>query len=242
LTYREPTVILKANVKAQVGKVVENLFYDRVKRLLDIVGAAGGLLFLWPLFLVIAISIKLDTRGNVLFRQERTGLDGKRFLMVKFRTMVRDAYKNGPSITHSDDPRVTKVGRLLRLAKIDELPNLWNVLVGDMSLVGPRPELPELVAGFDDLEKRILAVRPGITGPTQLRYIAEEEMLSPVNVDENYAQNVLRDKLKRDIDYIENRSLLRDIGILFATFFAIGFKLLGRYSRVLEEPMRDKRE
>jgi lipopolysaccharide/colanic/teichoic acid biosynthesis glycosyltransferase len=129
----------------------------------------------------------------------------------------------------------------LRLAKIDELPNLWNVLVGDMSLVGPRPELPELVAGFDDLEKRILAVRPGITGPTQLRYIAEEEMLSPVNVDENYAQNVLRDKLKRDIDYIENRSLLRDIGILFATFFAIGFKLLGRYSRVLEEPMADKR-
>jgi lipopolysaccharide/colanic/teichoic acid biosynthesis glycosyltransferase len=219
-----------------------NRFYDRIKRLLDIVGAAGGLLFLWPVFLLIAISIKLDTRGNVFFRQERIGLDGKRFFMVKFRTMVRDAYKNGPRVTHSDDPRVTKVGRLLRLTKIDELPNLWNVLVGDMSLVGPRPELPDLVAGFDDLEKGILSVRPGITGPTQLRYIAEEEMLSPVNVDENYAQNVLRDKLKWDIDYIENRSLLRDIGILFATFFAIGFKLLGRYSRVLEEPGRDERE
>jgi lipopolysaccharide/colanic/teichoic acid biosynthesis glycosyltransferase len=218
-----------------------NRFYDKVKRLLDIIGAAGGLLLLCPAFLIIALLVKLDTRGGVFFRQERVGLGSKRFLMVKFRTMVRDAQKDGPSITHSGDPRVTWVGRLLRLTKIDELPNLWNVLVGDMSLVGPRPELPELVAGFNDYEKIILTVRPGITGPTQLRYIAEEEMLSPVNVDENYARNVLRDKLKWDIDYVENRSLLRDIGILFTTFFAIGFKLLGRYSHVLEEPVTGNR-
>jgi lipopolysaccharide/colanic/teichoic acid biosynthesis glycosyltransferase len=216
-----------------------NRFYDKIKRLLDVIGAAGGLIFLSPAFLLIALLVKLDSRGEVFYRQERVGLGGKRFMMVKFRTMVRDADKNGPNVTHSGDPRVTWVGRILRLTKIDELPNFWNVLVGEMSLVGPRPELPGLVGGFDDKEKRVLSVRPGITGPTQLRYIAEEEMLSPVNVDENYARNVLRDKLKWDLDYIENFGFFRDIGILFATFFAIGFKLLGRYSRVLEEPGLD---
>lgn len=216
-------------------------FYDGVKRVLDIIGAGGGLFFLWPAFLIIAVLIKLDSRGDVFYKQERVGLGGKSFMMLKFRTMVRGADKNGPSVTYSDDPRVTRVGRLLRLTKVDELPNLWNVLVGEMSLVGPRPELPEHVAGFDDDEKRVLSVRPGITGPTQLRYIAEEEMLSPVNVDENYATSVLRDKLKWDLDYIDNRGFFRDIGILITTCFAIGFKLLGRYSRVLEEPMQGKR-
>ncbi|UCE28360.1 MAG: sugar transferase [Candidatus Coatesbacteria bacterium] len=210
--------------------------YDRVKRVLDIVGAGFGLLFLWPVFLIVAALIKSDSRGHIFYQQERVGLGGDGFMMVKFRTMVRDADKDGPSVTHSDDPRVTRVGRLLRLTKVDELPNLWNVLVGEMSLVGPRPELPEHVSRFDEDEKRVLSVRPGITGPTQIRYIAEEEMLSPVNVDENYATSVLRDKLKWDLDYIDNRGFFRDIVILITTCFAIGFKLLGRYSKVLEEP------
>jgi lipopolysaccharide/colanic/teichoic acid biosynthesis glycosyltransferase len=171
----------------------------------------------------------------VFFRQERVGRDGKPFVMWKFRTMIPDAAKKGSAITGAGDSRITRIGRVLRLTKIDELPNLLNVLTGDMSLVGPRPELPQFFENLSEEEKLILTVRPGITGPTQLRYISEEEMLAPVNIDENYAESVLRDKLKSDIRYVRERSFLRDIGLIFATFFAIAFKLLGRRTGVMGE-------
>ncbi len=206
-----------------------------MKRLLDITASFTGIILLLPFFIVVALLIIIDSPGPVFFRQKRVGRDGKPFVMWKFRTMVPDAAKKGSAITGAGDTRVTRVGRYLRLAKIDELPNLINVLTGDMSLVGPRPELPQFFENLSGEEKLILTVRPGITGPTQLRYISEEEMLAPVNVDENYAESVLRDKIKSDIRYVKERTFLRDIGLIFATFFAIAFKLLGRRTGVLSE-------
>lgn len=204
-----------------------------MKRLLDITASFTGIILLLPFFILVALLIIIDNPGSVFFRQERVGRNGKPFVMWKFRTMVPDAAKKGSAITGSGDSRITRVGRILRLTKIDELPNLINVLTGDMSLVGPRPELPQFFENLSDEEKLILTVRPGITGPTQLRYISEEEMLAPVNIDENYAESVLKDKLKSDIRYVKQRTFLRDIGLIFATFFAIAFKLLGRRTGVM---------
>ncbi len=206
-----------------------------MKRLLDIIASFFGIILLSPIFSIVALLIIVDNKGPVFFRQERVGRNGKSFIMWKFRTMVPDAENKGSAITGSDDARVTRIGRYLRLTKVDELPNLFNVLTGDMSLVGPRPELPQFFENLSDEEKLILTVRPGITGPTQLRYISEEEMLAPVNVDENYAQSVLRDKLKSDIRYVKERTFLRDLGLIFATFFAIAFKILGRRTGVMHD-------
>lgn len=206
-----------------------------MKRFLDITASFIGLITLSPVFAIVALFIVVDSPGPVFFRQKRLGKDGVPFRMWKFRTMVPDAADKGSAITGSGDKRITRVGHYLRLMKIDELPNLINVLVGEMSLVGPRPELPQFMEGLNADEMLILSVRPGITGPTQLRYISEEEMLSPVNVDENYAASVLRDKMASDIRYVKNRSFIRDIGLIFATFFAIAFKILGRITGALKQ-------
>ncbi|MCP4229490.1 MAG: sugar transferase [bacterium] len=206
-----------------------------MKRLLDFAASLIGLILLLPFFALVAALIALESKGPVFFRQERVGKYGKPFVMWKFRTMVLDAVAQGSAITGPGDSRITRVGHYLRLTKIDELPNLINVLGGDMSLVGPRPELPQFFEGLSDEEKQILTVHPGITGPTQLRYISEEEMLAPVNVDENYAESVLRDKLKSDIRYVRERTFFRDLGLIFATFFAIAFKLLGRRTGVMHD-------
>ena len=144
------------------------------KRVFDLLGAGLGLLLLSPLMLAIALAIKLDSRGPVFFRQQRVGRHGMLFRIHKFRSMVADAPQRGPALTVGDDPRITRVGRWLRRTRLDELPQLIDVLAGHMSLVGPRPEVPQYVAQYPAaLRERALSVRPGITDPSSLLYLDE---------------------------------------------------------------------
>jgi lipopolysaccharide/colanic/teichoic acid biosynthesis glycosyltransferase len=203
-----------------------------VKRALDLVGAAGALVVLSPAFALIALSIKLTSAGPVFFRQERIGENGKPFFILKFRTMVKDAPQLGPHVTGAGDPRITRVGNFLRVTKLDELPNLVNVVRGEMSLVGPRPDLPRFMSALTREQREILTFRPGITGPTQIRYVAEEELLSPVNIDENYVDNILADKLASDLAYISNWSLAEDLLLILYTPVALLYKVFGRAARL----------
>ncbi|MGH7504213.1 MAG: sugar transferase, partial [Longimicrobiales bacterium] len=150
----------------------------RTKRLLDLVLAIAGLLVLWPVFLGIAAAIKLDDRGPVFFRQTRVGRHGRPFRIWKFRTMVPRAEQLGSPITVDGDARVTRAGARLRACKADELPQLFNILAGEMSLVGPRPELPRYVEGYTDEQRRVLELMPGITDPASLRYRDEGALLA----------------------------------------------------------------
>lgn len=201
------------------------------KRVTDVVLSGGALLALAPVFAFIAAAIKISGPGPVFFRQERAGRGGRPFFIWKFRTMVKDAANMGPAITGAGDPRITRVGRILRLTKLDELPNLINVLRGEMSIVGPRPDLPRFMTTLAPQQRRIFDFRPGITGPTQIRYIAEEELLSPINIDEDYVDNVLQDKLESDLAYIESWTWWRDIVLILYTVVALLFKVLGRVTR-----------
>jgi len=187
------------------------------KRALDLVISIPGLLLLSPLLLVLALWVKLDSRGPVLYRGKRVGQDGRPFLMYKFRTMVVGAEKRGPAVTYRDDPRITGAGRFLRRAKLDELPQLLNVLRGEMSLVGPRPEDPSYVAFYTPEQRLALSVKPGITGPTQLEYRDEASMLQGEGVDEEYVTRLMPEKLKLDLEYVRDRSLLLDLKILWRT-------------------------
>lgn len=201
------------------------------KRATDVVFSGAALLVLAPVFAFVAAAIKISGSGPVFFRQERAGRGGRPFFIWKFRTMVKDAANMGPAITGAGDPRITRVGRLLRLTKLDELPNLINVFKGEMSIVGPRPDLPRFMMTLTPKQRRIFDFRPGITGPTQIRYIAEEELLSPINIDEDYVDNVLQDKLESDLAYIERWTWWRDIVLILYTAVALLFKLLGRVTR-----------
>jgi lipopolysaccharide/colanic/teichoic acid biosynthesis glycosyltransferase len=187
------------------------------KRALDLVITILGLLLLCPLLLVLALWIKLDSRGPVLYRGKRVGQDGRPFLMYKFRTMVLGAVSQGPAVTYRDDPRVTPAGRFLRRTKLDELPQLFNVLRGEMSLVGPRPEDPSYVAFYTPEQRLALSVKPGITGPTQLEYRDEASLLQGEGVDEEYVTRLMPEKLKLDLQYVHTRSLLLDLKILWRT-------------------------
>jgi lipopolysaccharide/colanic/teichoic acid biosynthesis glycosyltransferase len=187
------------------------------KRALDLVISILGLLLLSPLLLVLALWIKLDSRGTVLYRGKRVGKDSRPFLMYKFRTMVVGAEQRGPAVTYRDDPRITRAGRFLRRSKLDELPQLLNVLRGEMSLVGPRPEDPSYVEFYTPEQRLVLSVKPGITGPTQLEYRDEASMLQGAGVDEEYVTRLMPEKLKLDLEYVGNRSLPRDLKILWRT-------------------------
>lgn len=206
--------------------------YNYVKRAFDLAAASLALAALAPVLGVIAGLIKLSGPGPVFFSQERTGRDGKPFFIYKFRTMVPDAARLGPGVTGAGDPRITRVGNLLRVTKLDELPNLLNVARGEMSLVGPRPDLPRFMSALTPEQRKILAFRPGLTGPTQLRYIAEEELLSPVNIDENYVENLFADKIASDLDYVSNWSLWNDLLLVLYTPVALAFTALGRLTRL----------
>ena len=187
------------------------------KRILDLCISALGLVLLGPVMLVLSLLIKLDSRGPVLYRGERVGKDGRPFLMYKFRTMVLEADTIGPAITYRGDPRVTKAGKFLRHTKLDELPQLINVFKGEMSLVGPRPEDPSYVAHYSAQQREVLRVKPGITGLTQLEYRDEASLLEGTSADEAYLSQIMPEKLKLDLYYIQSRSLALDIKILWQT-------------------------
>jgi lipopolysaccharide/colanic/teichoic acid biosynthesis glycosyltransferase len=149
-----------------------------LKRVFDLCFAAAGLVLLSPVLLLLAALVKLSDGGPVFFRQQRVGQGGQPFWIVKFRTMVVNAEKAGPQVTRDADPRITRIGRLMRKLKLDELPQLWNVLVGDMSFVGPRPEVPRYVERYTPAQRRVLELKPGITDPASLEFREEEEMLA----------------------------------------------------------------
>jgi lipopolysaccharide/colanic/teichoic acid biosynthesis glycosyltransferase len=193
------------------------------KRLFDLLVACVALLLLAPLLLAVALWIKLDSPGPVLFRQERVGRHGRRFRIHKFRTMVADAPARGTLLTVGADPRITAAGRTLRRLRIDELPQLLDVLAGDMSLVGPRPEVPRYVEQYPAaLRERVLAVAPGITDPSSLEFIDEARLLArAADPEREYVEVILPKKLATAADYADRASLWTDVQVLWRTARAL---------------------
>jgi lipopolysaccharide/colanic/teichoic acid biosynthesis glycosyltransferase len=193
------------------------------KRLFDLLASASGILLLSPAFLLIAFIIKLDSPGPVFFRQQRVGRLGRIFRIHKFRTMTTQAEQQGLQLTVGDDLRVTRVGSFLRKYKLDELPQLIDVFLGHMSLVGPRPEVPKYVDFYPaDVKELVLSVRPGITDRASIEYKAENEILGvATDPEKSYVEEILPVKLQYYLDYVQNRSFLGDLRIIFETFFAI---------------------
>jgi len=188
------------------------------KRMFDVAASVCGLFVLSPLLLVLSVLVKTTSRGPVFYRQERVGRGGRIFRIVKLRSMFADADKRGLLITRAEDPRITPIGRVLRRLKLDELPQLWNVLAGDMSLVGPRPEVPRYVEFYSELQRKVLMIRPGITDPASLAYRNEEELLgTQPDPDQYYRQVVLPDKLSRNIEYLERISFFYDLSLVLHT-------------------------
>ena len=209
---------LTMSIPALVSRTPEGVYTKWGKRALDIAISLLGLLVLLPLFAFIGCIVKLTSPGGIFYRQTRIGRGGRCFQILKFRSMVIGGTNKGLEITVSGDSRVTSVGRVLRRYKLDELPQLWNVLRGDMSLVGPRPELPIYVAAYREDQRQVLVVRPGITDPASLAYRREEEILANHKDPERfYRTQVLPDKLARNLVYLQAISLKTDVRIIFET-------------------------
>jgi lipopolysaccharide/colanic/teichoic acid biosynthesis glycosyltransferase len=190
-----------------------------MKRFFDIVFSALMLLGLLPLFICISLFISLDSRGGIFYSQKRIGKFGKPFMLYKFRTMFVDSEKMGLLTIGGRDNRITRAGYSLRKFKLDELPQLINVLIGDMSLVGPRPEVEKYVLLYNDEQMKVLNVRPGLTDPASLYYIDESELLaSSDNPEKTYIDVIMPAKLKLSSEYVETRSFKSDFLIIFATF------------------------
>jgi lipopolysaccharide/colanic/teichoic acid biosynthesis glycosyltransferase len=195
------------------------------KRLLDGASAAVLLALLSPILLVIALLVKCTSSGPVFYSQERVGRHGVLFTLVKFRSMASDV--GGPSLTRNQDRRISRLGRLLRKWKLDELPQLINVVLGQMSLVGPRPDLPQYVCQLPLELKQILELSPGVTGAASLRYRHEEYLFSQVAVeclDEFYCSQLLPEKVRLDLEYARHANLLSDLAILFRTVSSLFVK------------------
>lgn len=189
-----------------------------LKRTFDIVFSSAGLVVLLPLFVIIAILVKIDSRGPAFFRQKRVGRHFIPFDLYKFRSMVTDAPRIGPAITAGYDPRTTRIGRVLRQTKIDELPQLLNVLKGDMSIVGPRPELARYVELFKDDFAEVLRVKPGITDYAAIEFSDEEQVLQKYeHPEEGYVKEVLPRKIVLYNKYLRERGLWTDLKLIFRT-------------------------
>jgi len=192
------------------------------KRLFDIVASAIGLLVLWPVFLVIAVLIKLEDGGPVFYRQERVGYKGRPFKIWKFRTMVVNADKLGKPLTVGRDPRITRVGYWLRKFKLDELPQLLNVLLGEMSLVGPRPEVPQYVALYAPEQRKVLDLVPGITDPASIKFANEAELLAEAsNPEKFYIEHIMPTKIRLNMEYASHATLWSDILVILKTLVRI---------------------
>lgn len=194
------------------------------QRVFDAVCVGAGLLLLLPVIGAVCLAIKLDDGGPIFYRHQRVGKDFRKFGLLKFRSMVPRADRLGGPITVSGDPRVTRVGRFLRKYKLDELPQLINVLKGDMSLVGARPEVERYVEMFRPQYEVILADRPGITDPATLAFRREEELLKASDVERRYASEILPSKLALSLEYSRRRNFLTDLGIIVQTLVAILWK------------------
>ncbi|HEX5019644.1 MAG TPA: sugar transferase [Candidatus Binatia bacterium] len=189
-----------------------------IKRVFDIIIAATGLVVLSPIMMVVAVLVKCDSQGPVLFKQKRMGKGFRAFLIYKFRTMKENSELIGRPITIGEDPRITRVGRFLRKTKIDELPQLLNVLKGEMSLVGPRPELPRFVELFRREYAEILTMRPGITDLASLKYQDEANLMGQfTNPEEEYVRRILPDKIRLAKEYIDRSSIFFDLSLILRT-------------------------
>ncbi len=192
------------------------------KRLFDIVATLVGGVLLLPFVVPIAIWIKLSSKGPLFYVQKRVGENFKEFNLYKFRSMIVDADKKGPSVTSGDDPRITKVGKIIRKTKIDELPQLFNVLKGDMSLVGPRPEVMKFVKEKKEEYNKVLSVKPGITDNAAIEYRDEETIMEQyVDKEKAYIDIVLPEKIKLYYQYIDNISFVNDIRLILKTLKVI---------------------
>lgn len=193
-----------------------------MKRLFDITASGLGLLVLSPLFLILAVWIKLDSPGPVFYRQVRVGRGNKDFRLFKFRSMRVGSDKKGLITVGGHDPRVTRSGYWIRKYKLDELPQLINVFIGDMSLVGPRPEVRKYVDLYTPEQMHVLDVRPGITDMASIRYRNENELLEQAADPEQYYRDVvMQDKLRINLEYIAGHSFIKDLKIIFMTFKAV---------------------
>ncbi len=187
-----------------------------LKRCFDIVASFLGLIFFSPILLCVALLIQLYMSGPVLFTQRRIGRYGKPFTIYKFRTMTIN--HGGNTVSVKGESRITPLGAKLRKFKLDEFPELWNVLIGDMSFVGPRPEMETYIARLEGEERKILELRPGITCPASIKYANEEELLASVQDPQKYTDEVIwPDKIKMNLNYYENRSFIKDILIILQT-------------------------
>ena len=194
-----------------------------MKRIFDIIASSFGLFLLSPVFILLSIVIKLASAGTVFFIQERVGKDGEIFKMIKFRSMQMNQ-KSRSTISVKGDTGVTKVGSFLRRYKLDDLPELWNVLVGDMSLVGPRPDVPGYADFLRGEDRNILKLKPGITGPASLKYANEEEILARQENPKEYNDKIIYpDKVRINLDYYYQSNLWIDIKIIFATIFRTSY-------------------
>jgi len=204
-------------------------------RSVEVVLAITGLFVTAPLWLLAAILIKLDSRGPILFRQPRMGRSGKPFILLKFRSMY--VANDGSLVTAAGDNRISKTGRILRRTKIDELPELWNIVKGEMSIVGPRPEVPALVNMNDPQWEEILEVNPGLTDPVTLQLRNEEELLAQASDREDFYKNILQPyKLRGYAHFVKNRTWKKDVSIIFRTMKAIVFP--GTVTQPTVEEMR----
>ena len=195
------------------------------KRIFDIIFSLVGLFLLFPFLLIISVAIKIDSRGPIFFRQIRAGQFNKPFLILKFRTMVIDAEKFGTQVSAGDDPRITKVGRFLRKYKLDEFPQLINVAKGDMSFVGPRPEVPRFVAFFESDYPKILQVKPGITDFASIEYKDENELLMfDQDPERKYIEEIMPIKISYYHKYLAEQSMKTDVMLILKTLFKIGCK------------------
>ena len=193
-----------------------------LKRLMDIVISGGALLVLWPVLVLIALAIKIDDPGPVFYRQVRVGKDGKEFRIYKFRTMVVDADKKGLQITVGKDNRITRMGAFLRKTKLDELAQLINVFKGEMSFVGPRPEVPKYVAMYTPYQRQVLLVQPGITDYASIAYRNENDLLEGAEDPERmYIDKIMPDKIELNMKYLHEISPLADIRLIFSTIIAV---------------------
>ena len=191
-----------------------------MKRLFDITASFFGILILSPLLIFIGLWVGLSSKGGIFYKQIRVGKNNKDFKLYKFRSMRVNSDKQGLLTVGSKDSRITKAGYFIRKYKIDELPQLFNVLKGDMSFVGPRPEVRRYVDLYSEEQMKVLSVRPGITDPASIKYRNENDLLSSAsNPEEYYIQHIMPDKLKINIDYINTRTFIKDIKIIFQTIF-----------------------
>lgn len=192
-----------------------------MKRLFDLVLSICGILFLLPFFIIVSILIKLDSDGDIIFKQTRVTKDGKEFKIFKFRTMRPDTEKQG-QITIGEDNRITSIGNFLRKTKLDELPQLFNIVMGDMSFVGPRPEVPKYVRMYTKDQKEILKVRAGITDYASIYFSNESEILGKQKEPEKfYIEKIMPYKIELNKKYIKEAGLITDIKIIFLTIFKV---------------------